>query len=129
MSAPATPERRPALGLCVAAWCVPGLGHALIGKPGKGIVLLVVLTALCVTGLAFGGRVFPLAGAEPLVWLAAAAEWGLGVPRLIVAIGGWGEGTVVAATYEFGNTFLISAGLLNVLAVLDVYDIAVGRKS
>ena len=87
----AAPEPRPALALCAAAWFVPGLGHALVGKPGKGIVLLVVLTALFVTGLAFGGRVFPFAGVEPLVWLAAAAQWGMGLPRLIVAIGGWGR--------------------------------------
>ena len=39
-----------------------------------------------------------------------------------------GQGDVVAATYEFGNTFLIVSGLLNMLIVLDVYDLATGRK-
>ena len=32
------------------------------------------------------------------------------------------------ATYEYGNTFLLIAGLLNYLTVLDAFDIAVGRK-
>jgi hypothetical protein len=36
---------------------------------------------------------------------------------------------VVSATYEYGNTFLIVAGLLNTLAVLDVFDLGMGRKS
>jgi len=124
------PPNRPSVALaCVGAWLVPGLGHALYGKPRKAIILLVVLTFMFVCGLSFGGRVFPFAGAEPLVWLAAAAEWGLGVPRLLAAVGGWGAGDVVAATYEYGNTFLIVAGLLNTLAVLDVFDIGMGRKS
>lgn len=31
-------------------------------------------------------------------------------------------------TYEYGNTFLLVAGLLNYLAALDAFDIAAGRK-
>ena len=124
------PPDRPSVALaCAAAWFVPGLGHALYGKPRKAIVLLVVLTFMFVCGLAFGGRIFPFAGAEPLVWLAAAAEWGLGATRLLAAFAGWGAGDVVAATYEYGNTFLIVGGLLNALAVLDVFDLGMGRKS
>lgn len=33
------------------------------------------------------------------------------------------------ATYEYGNTFLLIAGLLNYLAMLDAFDIFAGRKS
>jgi hypothetical protein len=35
---------------------------------------------------------------------------------------------VVDATYEYGNTFLIVAGLLNLLVVLDAFDRARGRR-
>ena len=87
-----------------------------------------ILTLMIVCGLAFGGRVFPFGGDEPLVWLAAAAEWGMGAHRLLAFIGGWGAGNVVAQTYEYGYTFLIVAGLLNMLVVIDAYDIALGRK-
>ena len=44
---------------------------------------------------------------------------------------GWSapaDGTVTAVTYEYGNCFLIVAGLLNSLVVLDAFDIAMGRK-
>ena len=41
---------------------------------------------------------------------------------------GAGGGEVTAATFEYGNTFLIVAGLLNFLVVLDAFDIAMGRK-
>ncbi len=114
--------------ICLAAWLVPGLGHALYGKPRKAIVLLVVLTAMFACGLAFNGRLFPFGGSEPLVWLAAAAEWGLGLPRMAAALAGWGAGVVTDVTYEYGNTFLIIAGMLNLLAVIDVFDIGTGRK-
>lgn len=121
-------ERSNVFAVCLAAWLVPGLGHALYGKPRKAIVLLVVLTLMFACGLAFNGRLFPFGGSEPLVWLAAAAEWGAGVPRLLAAFASWGPGVVTAVTYEYGNTFLIVTGMLNVLAVIDVYDLGTGRK-
>jgi hypothetical protein len=31
-------------------------------------------------------------------------------------------------TFEYGNTFLMVAGALNMLATMDAYDIAIGRK-
>lgn len=33
------------------------------------------------------------------------------------------------ATYEYGTTFLLIAGLLNYLCMLDAFDISAGRKS
>ena len=123
-----TTERSNVFAVCLAAWLVPGLGHALYGKPRKAIVLLVVLTMMFACGLAFSGRLFPFGGSEPLVWLAAAAEWGTGLARLFAVFAGWGAGVVTAVTYEYGNTFLIVAGMLNVLAVIDVWDLGTGRK-
>jgi len=41
---------------------------------------------------------------------------------------GFGAGDVRAVTYEYGNAFLIVAGLLNLLVVIDAYDVALGRK-
>ena len=62
------------------------------------------------------------------MFLEAVAEWMVGVPRLAAGLAGFGAGNVTAATYEYGNTFLIVAGLLNALVVLDVVDVAKGRK-
>ena len=41
---------------------------------------------------------------------------------------GFGTGDVTAITWEYGNTFTIVAGLLNMLVVLDAFDITQGRK-
>src|SRR5262245_25824709 len=91
------------------AWVLPGSGHLLLGLTRKAGILCVVLLLMTIVGLAFGGRLFPFQLAEPLVFLAAAAEWALLAPRLIAEMAGWGRGDVVAVTYEYGNTFLIVA--------------------
>ena len=38
------------------------------------------------------------------------------------------KGDPRAYTYDYGNVFLYVAGLLNMLVVVDVFDIAMGRK-
>jgi hypothetical protein len=114
--------------ICLAAWLVPGAGHILQGRLRSGAIFFVVLLVMFISGIAFDGRLFPFQLGDPLVFLAAGAQWALGLPRIVAAAGGFGEGRVVAATYEYGNTFLIVGGLLNCLVILDAFDIAGGRK-
>jgi hypothetical protein len=112
----------------VAAWAVPGSAHLWLGRREKGLVFLIVLPLMFAIGLWLQGRVFPFDISQPLVALAAIADVGLGVPFLISRMLGLGAGHVVAVTFEYGNAFLIVAGLLNFLVMLDAYDIAIGRK-
>ena len=113
--------------LCVAAWAIPGSGHLWLGRR-KGVVFLVLLPLMFAFGLYLHGRVFPIQLSDPLVALAALADLGIGVTSFIARALGFGAGDVLAVTYEYGNTFLIVAGLLNMLVVIDAYDIAMGRK-
>jgi len=114
--------------LCLAAWAIPGAGHFWLGRAQKGLVFLLALTMLFGLGLALEGRLFPFDFSEPLVALAAFANAGLGLPWVVGRMLGLGGGVVIATTYEYGNIFLIVAGLLNFLVILDAFDIAVGRK-
>ena len=114
--------------LCLAAWAVPGAGHLWMGRRQKGLVFMLALVAMFLVGLLLKGRIFPFDFSEPLVGLAAFADLGIGVPWLITRLLDAGTGAVTAATYEYGNTYLIVAGLLNCLVILDAYDIAKGRK-
>jgi hypothetical protein len=81
-----------------------------------------------VLGLVLQGRLFPFdlgrasGRAGRLRQRRARASWIAG--RAF----GLGNGIVTAVTYEYGNTFLIVAGLLNFLVMLDAYDIGAGRK-
>ena len=114
--------------LCLAAWAVPGAGHLWLGRRSKGFIFLVALPLMFAIGLAIHGRLFPFDMSEPLVGLAALANLGIGLPYFAAAALGYGLGDVRAVTYEYGNAFLIVAGLLNALVVLDAYDVAMGRK-
>jgi hypothetical protein len=116
------------IGVIVLAWLVPGAAHAWLGQPRKAIVFFVVLCGMFVTGLALSGRLLPFQVADPLAFLAALAQWGLGVPRIVAAMAGAGQGTVTAVTYEYGNTFLIAGGLLNMLVALNASDLASARS-
>ena len=117
-----------ALIVGVLAWCVPGAGHFLVGQTRKAVIFLAVLGGMFLIGLAFGGELVPFRTAEPLVFLTAVAQWALLVPRVVSAVIGAGGGDVVAVTYEYGNTFLIVSGLLNMLVVFDALDLARGVK-
>ena len=114
--------------LCLAAWAIPGAAHFWLGRVQKGLVFFVALTFMFISGLLLQGRLFPFELSEPLVALAALANAGLGLPWMLGRVLDLGSGMVTAVTYEYGNSFLIVAGLLNLLVVLDAFDIAMGRK-
>jgi hypothetical protein len=114
--------------LCLAAWAVPGAGHLWLGRRFKGIAFLIAIPLMFAIGLAIEGRLFPFDFSEPLVALAALAHVGIGIPYFIASALGLGAGEVRAVGYEYGNAFLIVSGLLNLLVVIDAYDIALGRK-
>jgi hypothetical protein len=56
------------------------------------------------------------------------ANLGMGIPYFIAKAMSLGKGIVTATSYEYGNTFLIVSGLLNMLVVIDAYDVRRGRK-
>jgi len=114
--------------LCLASWAIPGAGHLWLGRRAKGFILLVALPLMFALGLAIHGRLFPFDVSEPLVGLAAFADLGIGLTYFVAAALGYGAGDVRAVTYEYGNAFLIVAGLLNLLVVIDTYDVAMDRK-
>jgi hypothetical protein len=114
--------------IAVAAFLVPGAGHLWQGRTQKGIVFLIMIPLMFAMGLWLNGRLFPFELAQPLVGLAAFASVGNGIPYFVASMLGLGKGVVTAATYEYGNTFVIVAGLLNMLVTLDAYDISLGRK-
>jgi hypothetical protein len=114
--------------LYVLAWLVPGAGHLWLGRSIKGVVFLLALPVMFALGLGLEGRLFPFEPGEPLVALAAVANLGTGLPYFIARALGAGAGQPAALTYEYGNAFLITAGLLNALVILDAHDVALGRK-
>ena len=114
--------------VCIVSWLVPGIGHLMQGRRQKGLIFLITLPVMFAIGLWLEGRLFPFMFSDPLVGLAALAQTGIGVPNFLAAAMGMGKGVVTAGSYEYGNSFLIVSGLLNLLVVIDAYDVRLGRK-
>ncbi len=135
-------ERAP-LMLLAGAWAIPGLGHWLLGRRVRAVVFAFVIVVAFVTGVLLSGELGTPKEGRPFSWLTTFACLGNGVlyvVRLawINGLGGLvgglpfdltGGGSPTAAGFAYGNTFLYTAGLMNLLTILDVSDIARGAKA
>lgn len=132
--AQAAPEERAAAPVgnpwvaAVVAWLVPGAGHWYLGRRGRGLAFLGLVAASLALGLALDGNLYrPLPG-QPLTYLATLGCMGMGLPYFLLRyLVGYG-GEVIAPGYEYGTAFVLTAGLMNLLLVLDAWDIALGKK-
>jgi uncharacterized protein DUF6677 len=125
-----TPRVAWVMGL--AAWAVPGLGHFLQKRFGRGLLLGGAVWGMFFTGLLIGGHLYKVteqgwAGLVQLLPVSANVGSGLLYVFCWLTNTGFAE-QAQRVTYEYGNTFLLVAGLLNYLAALDAFDIAAGRK-
>lgn len=107
---------------------MPGAGHVWQGRLFKGFAFMIAIPLMFAIGLGVHGTLFPFDFSDPLVGLAALAHMGIGLPYFLAKLLGAGIGDVRAVGYEYGNAFLVVAGLLNMLVVIDAYDVALGRK-
>jgi hypothetical protein len=129
--------------LLAVAWLVPGLGHWILGKRRRAIVFAVIICCAFVTGVLIDGELGVPRHNHPFSWLATLACVGNGILYLgrllwLNGFGGLFSGTFpfdllgggdpVAVGFSYGNTFLYTGGLMNLLTVLDVSDIARGEK-
>lgn len=117
-------------------WLVPGGGHLLQGRWQRGLWQGIAVTLMFLTGLQLGGHLFPAAVQDgqnfnlllQLPALIADAGTGILYSLCWLTSVGFVEHAQLA-TFEYGNTFLLVAGLLNYLVMLDAFDLAVERKS
>ncbi len=127
-AAPAQPSAGSLFGLCVAAWLIPGLGHFLLGRKWRALVLFLAIVGMFVLGIAMQGQFFSTGSGSYLHTLGYFAELSIGVPMPAATFFGYGGGNTYFVCSDYGTAYLISAGMLNVLTILDAYDIALGRK-
>jgi len=112
------------------AWVFPGCGHLYLGRRKTAAAYSLIVTATFLLGLSFEGRLYSPEPGQPLTWLATFTLCGAGLLNIGArALSESPSGTILAATYDYGCTYLLSAGLMNLLLMLDAYDIATGRKA
>ena len=111
------------------ALAVPGAGHIYLGRRGRGLAFCAIIVLLFLLGIAVDGGVYTLATSRGglLRILAAVGSMGSGVLYL-AAHAARIDGDVLSITFEYGRMFTLSAGLMNLVLVLDCHDLATGAK-
>jgi hypothetical protein len=118
---------------CITALILPGLGHLVLGKWIRGIIIGLVISVMFILGFMMEGHLYKPESNEWLTWFFSFLDAGIGLPYLICLFADWGiqvqPEQAAKVTFEYGNTFLCVAGALNMLAIMDAYDIGIGRKA
>lgn len=110
------------------AWLIPGAGHLIQKRWGRGILLMGSIATMFLIGLASQGRIYKPNGGDILDILGFVGDIGAGGLYIVTRAMDWGQGAIAHATADYGTKFLIVAGLLNFIAVADAYHIAIGKK-
>jgi len=111
-----------------AGWLVPGAGHFLIRKWGRGALLLLSIVAMFAIGLSLQGKVYVPNISELLDILNFAGDLGTGLLYVIARAMDLGASSVQTAVADYGSKFIVVAGLLNIISAVDAHSLATGRK-
>ncbi len=109
---------------------IPGAGHFLLGRRGRALAFFAVVVFMFVLGLAIDGSMFTLreSRGDFLLRLASIGSMGSGA-LYFVTLGLGVHGDITRPMFEYGRTFTLTAGLMNLLLVLDCWDIAMRGKA
>jgi hypothetical protein len=113
-------------------WLIPGGGHLLLKRTGRGVILMATIGAMFLCGLMMRGAMFTPQSGDLITTLINTGGFigdicsGL---FYILTVGlGYNQPDTPGAVHDYGTKFLVTAGLLNLLAMADAYEIAAGRK-
>ncbi len=81
-----------------------------------------------VLGVVLDGKLFVPEAGRPLSMLGTLAAMASGLLYFALRFILDYQGEIRSATYEYGGAFLLTAGLMNALAILDAWDVRSGRK-
>jgi hypothetical protein len=118
-----------AMGVAIAAWLVPGLGHALLRMWGRALACFVCVGLLVLSGAGMRGNVFSWGSGDPFSRLGFLADAGSGVFYWVARALENGGPDVSHAYGDYGTRFLAAAGVLNLVIALHAYEAARGRKA
>jgi hypothetical protein len=113
----------------ILAYLLPGAGHFYLGYRRRAAAFFAIVLFMFVIGLAVDGNLYTFAESRQALLriLASIGSMGAGIIYFVARSMG-PHGDITSMTYEYGTTFTLTAGLMNLLLVLDCFDIAGGRK-
>jgi TM2 domain-containing membrane protein YozV len=114
------------------AWIVPGAGHLLLKRPGRGGLIAASVVAMFLLGLMMRGALFsPMTGDLLTTVIYVGGFLGnvmSGILYFLTVWLGYSQPDMAGHVHDYGSKFLVAAGLLNVLGMVDAYEIAKGQK-
>lgn len=120
------------LPLVGVAWLVPGAGHLLLKKNIRGILLFACVLIAYLAGLLMRGALFSPQTGDLFTTLIYCGGFlgnvASGIFYLLSVWMGYNQPDVAGHVHDYGTKFLVAAGLMNVLAMVDVYELATGKK-
>jgi hypothetical protein len=112
------------------ALVLPGAGHVFLGKRVRGAAFFGIVAFMFLTGLAVDGGIYTGAASRGALLTLLASYGSMGSGAFYFLANAFGPpGDVMSPTFEYGTTFTLTAGLMNLLLVLDCFDIGRERKS
>jgi hypothetical protein len=113
-------------------WLIPGGGHFLMKKRLRGALLALSVASMFVLGLLMRGAFFEPQGGDLMTVLiyygGFIGNLASGLLYFLATWMGYSQPDVAGHVHDYGTKFLVSAGFLNVLAMVDAYEIATGKK-
>jgi hypothetical protein len=114
------------------AWLIPGGGHFLLKRPARGGLLAACVGAMFLLGLMMRGALFSPQTGDVLTTVIYVggflANLMSGIFYLLAVWLGYSQVDVAGHVHDYGAKFLVAAGLLNILAMVDAFEIATGKK-
>jgi hypothetical protein len=128
-SATAVPASAMALLAPAVGWLIPGAGHLIQKRWIRGFLLMVSAVAMFACGLAMDGKIYKPNTGDLLDILGFVGDLGSGGLYFLGRLQEWGGTAITNATADYGTKFIVVAGLLNVMSMVDAYHIAIRKKS
>ena len=114
----------PAIG-----WLIPGAGHLIQRRWIRGLLLMATIVTMFAFGLAMDGKIYKPNTGDLLDMLGFVGDLCAGGLYIVSRAMDWGNTAISYATADYGTKFIVVAGLLNVMALVDAHQIAIGKKS
>jgi len=113
-------------------WLIPGGGHFLLKRPGRGGLVAASVAAMFLLGLMMRGALFsPMTGDLLTTVIYVGGFLGnlmSGILYFLSVWLGYSQPDMAGHVHDYGTKFLVAAGLLNVLGMVDAYEIATRQK-
>ena len=104
----------------------------MLKRTGRGVLLMVSVTSMFLCGLMMRGAMFQPQSGDLLTTLINTGGFigdiCSGILYLLSVWLGYNVPDMAGHVHDCGTKFLVTAGLLNVLAMVDAFEIAAGRK-